>query len=64
MFKLIQNNNNNNNNIYIHTERRCNILVYFLLTDRIKTNPVAYNMYGLLLERQELYKTAVKQLQQ
>ncbi|KAL4223110.1 Tetratricopeptide repeat protein 37 [Mactra antiquata] len=30
-------------------------------TDRVKTNVSAYNMYGLLLERQHLYKTACHQ---
>ncbi|XP_052248166.1 tetratricopeptide repeat protein 37-like isoform X1 [Dreissena polymorpha] len=32
-------------------------------TDRIKTNPVAYVLHGLLLQRQKLYKTAAHQLQ-
>lgn len=30
-------------------------------TERVKTNPVAYNMHGLLLERQKLYRTAAEQ---
>ncbi|XP_060595460.1 tetratricopeptide repeat protein 37-like [Ruditapes philippinarum] len=33
-------------------------------TDRVKTNAVAYNMYGLLLERQKLYRTAAQQFKQ
>ncbi|XP_053375489.1 tetratricopeptide repeat protein 37-like [Mercenaria mercenaria] len=33
-------------------------------TDRVKTNPLAYNMYGLLLERQKLYKSAAEQFKQ
>ena len=31
-----------------------------MLTDRVKTNPIAYNMHGLLLEEQGLHQQATE----
>jgi len=36
--------------------------MFHVYTERVKTNPVAYNLHGLLLERQGLYTTATRQL--
>ena len=42
---------------------KCKCRFHVLVTDRVKMNPLAYNLYGLLLEKQGLYKQAATALQ-
>ena len=49
--------------IFAKSRKTALTIKIFFFSDRIKSNWAAFNMYGLLLEQQELYKSAAQALE-